>query len=108
MNYTDHPLTLALATAVPLEIERLREADEELRTQLIAERTGEAIADLIAAHGDDLLFGGRHCASTFAAVARALACLAWQPGGVTFAGLHCCARHDLCLAADAELEATVR
>jgi hypothetical protein len=47
-------------------------------------------ADEIASHGDDLQFGGKHCAPTFAALARGLAVLAHQPGGVSFAGLHWC------------------
>lgn len=47
----------------------------------------------VAAHGDDLEFGGKHCRSTFAALARGLAALSFPPGGVVFGGSHWCARH---------------
>lgn len=47
----------------------------------------------VAAHGDDLEFGGKHCKSTFAALARGLAALSFAPGGVVFGGSHWCAHH---------------
>lgn len=49
-----------------------------------------AASSQVAAHGDDLQYGGRHCAATFAHLAKGLAALAYQPGGVTFAGAHWC------------------
>lgn len=52
-----------------------------------------AAASTIGSHGDDLQFGGKHCAPTFAALARGLAALSFAPGGVTFLGAHWCARH---------------
>lgn len=52
-----------------------------------------AYAEVIAAHGDDLQFGGKHCASTHAALARGLAALSFLPGGVVFLGRHWCATH---------------
>jgi hypothetical protein len=36
------------------------------------------------------LYGGKHCAEAFNALARGLAALAYQPGGVKYAGLHWC------------------
>jgi hypothetical protein len=42
-------------------------------------------------YGDDLLYGGNHGAKTFAALAVAIAHMAQEPGGITFAGLHWCA-----------------
>lgn len=95
----DH-LALALAAAVPLEIARLRALPDEERAREIKARTGQAVAVLLGEHGDDLLFGGRHCAEAFAALATGLACLAWQPGGVTVFGQHFCADHTQCRAAE--------
>jgi len=95
----DH-LALALAAAVPLEIARLRALPDEERAREIKARTGQAVAMLLGEHGDDLLFGGKHCAEAFAALATGLACLAFTPGGVRFAGLHFCADHTQCQAAE--------
>ncbi|MER7213158.1 hypothetical protein ABT340_39360, partial [Streptosporangium sp. NPDC000239] len=53
-------------------------------------------------YGDQLQFGGRHCVDTFVEAVTALACLSWMPGGVTFAGLHFCVRHEECHTAAAE------
>ncbi|MFK0244563.1 hypothetical protein ACIQUM_07680 [Amycolatopsis azurea] len=82
----DHP---ALEAALPVgvlvalgEIERLSEAQRQ-------KQASEA-ASMIAAHADDLMFRGKYTRQAFAAVSRALAILAFQPGGVTFAGLHWC------------------
>lgn len=102
---SSHPLTLSLAVAVPLEMQRMRHVDDELRAQIIAANTGLAVATLLGEYGDQLQYGGPRCAETFAGVARGLACLAWAPGGVTFDGMHFCARHELCEKADAELAA---
>lgn len=104
MREARHPLAGMLAIAVPAEIDRLRQVDDELRAQLIAAHTGRPVAELIGEQGDVLLYGGRGCVDAFATVARGLACLAWAPGGVTFAGLHFCAHHEECERADAELE----
>jgi hypothetical protein len=51
---------------------------------------GRELADTIAAHSDDLMYGGKHCAETFNALADALAVGARAPGGVFFRGLHWC------------------
>lgn len=55
--------------------------------------SARAHAGVIAAHGDDLQYGGKHCAGAHAAVARGLAALAFAPGGVDFLGAHWCAEH---------------
>jgi len=91
----DH-LALALSAAVQLEIFRLRSLPDEERAREIKAHTGRAVAVLLGEHGDDLLFGGKHCAEAFAALATGLACLAWQPGGVTVFGRHFCADHTQC------------
>lgn len=81
-------LTTALAAAVPLEIGLVRQLDEGQR-DLLRER----LAPMLQQGGDDLLYGGRLCATTFAAYTRALALLAFAPGGVTAFGLTFCATH---------------
>jgi hypothetical protein len=89
----DHSLLpTALAFAVPLHIMQIRTWSDGRRSAARAED-----AQTIASHGDDLQFGGKHCAATFNALARGLAQLADAPGGVTFAGLHwCTSPHEEC------------
>jgi hypothetical protein len=76
-------LRISLQAAVALWIEQARDWTPERRVE-----EARAGAPAIAAHGDDLQFGGKHCAETFNALARGLACCAYQPGGVTFLGDH--------------------
>lgn len=81
-------LRASLEASVPIAIHDLRyHSWEEL--QRLATESSTAIAS----HGDDLQFGGKKCASTFAALARGLAALAYVPGGATFLGIHWCAVH---------------
>ncbi|MFZ3491782.1 hypothetical protein ACODT5_00825 [Streptomyces sp. 5.8] len=57
----------------------------------------EELLDTIAAHGDDLLFGGAHRKPARVALAKALALLATAEGGVTILGVHACiAMHEGC------------
>lgn len=88
-------LLTTLELAVPMHIAEVRTHSEEWRA-------GEArrCADVIAAHGDHLQFGGKYCAATFNAVARGLALGACQPGGVTYHGKHWCLDHDACTQAE--------
>lgn len=79
-----------LAIAVPAEIGKLREA-EEGRGAVVASRLRDPDGPLMT--GDAVLYGGQGCATGFAAFARALAVLAFQPGGVRFGPLHWCAAH---------------
>lgn len=82
----DHPLLEAmLPVAVLTALDDLARLPDTERQHLASEA-----ATTIGSHGDDLMFGGKHTAAAFAALARALALLAHQPGGVTFAGLHWC------------------
>jgi hypothetical protein len=79
-------LAIALESAVPLWI-------EELRPLTAAERQKKARKGVqaICEHGDVLQFGGGkpgQVAEAFNAIARGLAALAYQPGGVTFCGRH--------------------
>ncbi|MEU1812980.1 hypothetical protein [Micromonospora aurantiaca (nom. illeg.)] len=88
----DPLLTTALAAAVPLHLMQMRTWSAERRATARAEDT-----QTISSHGDDLQFGGKHCAAAFNALARGLAQLADAPTGVTFAGLHwCTSAHDEC------------
>lgn len=81
-----------LATAVLVEIDRMRGMGEPYRLAT-ARKCGQYIAE----HGDNVLFrsGDRKhtTAKAFAVLARGLAVLAFQPGGVTFAGHLWCATH---------------
>jgi hypothetical protein len=47
-----------------------------------------SIAEMIAAHGDDLVFGGKHCAATFNSLAKGIALTALvADGGICFMDL---------------------
>lgn len=94
-------LAFTLELAVPLRIIELRGARGEERYRLAREA-----ADVIAAHGDDILFrsprrGGT--ARATAALITGLACAAFQPGGVRFGPLAWCAAHPGHRWADNEL-----
>jgi hypothetical protein len=85
-----------LAVAVPVAIAEVRALTEAARLALAAE-AGQYIAE----HGDDLMFRSKagRSADAFTWLARGLACAAYQPGGVSFAGMHwctarCCRCHD--------------
>jgi hypothetical protein len=77
-----------LALAVPLRIEELRAKPPAERVQL-----GRRAGQLIAEHGDDLLFGGRCAREAWTALVTGLAACAFAPGGVSFAGLYWEAEH---------------
>lgn len=101
-GHINETLADTLQVAVPLrinELHRLRpdERDERIR------RWAQEAADIVAQHGDKLMFRDRHSrrgigtAGVFDALARGLAAGAWVPGGVTWAGLHWCTQpHDQC------------
>lgn len=76
-------LLAALDAAVPLWILEFRELPRE---EVLGRARG--LEEVIAAHGDDLLFGGRRCAEAFNAVAKGIAALSFCPGGVTVFGRH--------------------
>jgi hypothetical protein len=78
-------LHLTLQTAVPLHIEEVRKWTPEQRIAYCHEH-----ADTIASRSDDLMYGSRkkgEVAKLFNVLARALACLAFQPGGARFGEL---------------------
>lgn len=84
-------LATSLAAAVHLEMLRLRDHTPQQRA---AEVRSAGVH--IGAHGDTLQYGGPGTVSVFTTTAKALAVLAYQPGGVTFAGMHFCTQHQLC------------
>lgn len=89
-------LAAALLVAVPLRMQEIalwtsqrRANDAAWAMELM--RAGAA--------GDVLLYGGEpgRPAAAFAALTRGLAALAYEPSGVTVAGLHWCTAHAECL-----------
>lgn len=95
---SDHSVLIqSLLFAVPLWMHELRDCTEE---QVIARAKG--CAQVIAEKGDALQFKAKSASSrkstahAFNRLAEGLACAAYQPGGVTFAGLHWCvgSRHS--------------
>jgi hypothetical protein len=87
MSYPEedlHPvLRVSLQAAVPLHMHEVRDWSFDQRAGAAAE-----CADVIAAHGDDLMYGGKHTADAFNKLALGLACAAYQPGGINFLGDH--------------------
>lgn len=77
-------LLIALDLAVLLAIEDVRGWTPEQRIAYCHEH-----AQVVAERSDDLMYGSSKKGETariFAVLARALACLAYAPGGVRFAG----------------------
>lgn len=97
MKTEDNPaLITSLQAAVPLWILEVRDWPEIQRAAMGGE-SGQYIAE----HGDELMYGGKkgRAAAAFNHLARGLACLAYAPGGVSFAGEHWCVNHAECLEA---------
>ena len=106
LSIADDPrqITLAesLAFAVPLWIDDIRDLTDEQRIAR-AKRCGAAVAE----RGDVLQFGSSKpgkAAEVFNALAEGLACAAYQPGGITFAGRHWCTDHAACVSAEASAD----
>ena len=92
----DLPELGLLAVAVPMRIAELRGVGDDERLKIAAE-----CGQHIAGHGDDLMFRSRpgRSAEAFNKLALGLACAAYLPGGITFAGQHYCTDHAACTAA---------
>lgn len=104
---TDRPLQdivliETLRLAVPMWADDLRRMSPDDRQLHIRAWASDAV-DQVASRGDTLQFGGKRgaAANVFNHLARGLAALSFQPGGVTFAGEHWCVDHADCEAADA-------
>jgi hypothetical protein len=88
---TEMVLIETLRLAVPLHITQMRELTEDQRMVV-----GRRCAQTIAEWGDALQFKGgngesrRRTREAFNALAKGLAALAHQPGGVEFRGVHWC------------------
>jgi hypothetical protein len=80
---SDALLRTTLQAAVPLWMHSVRSWSTERRVQ-----EASKCAQVIAEHGDDLMFGGKHTTETFNKLALGIACAAYQPGGITFMGDH--------------------
>jgi hypothetical protein len=97
VNATDL-LVDVLRVAVPLRIDEANRKSPALRTHMLHAWRVNAV-DAVAYRGDQLLFASKPhkgeggTADTFNHLARGLAALAFQPGGVRFGGLIWCARH---------------
>ena len=99
----DDPRQITLVTSleflVPLwmwEVRNLTDSQREARAH--------RYAGIVAERGDVLQFGSSkkgHATEVFNALAEGLACAAYVPGGVTFAGRHWCVDHRACLEAEA-------
>jgi hypothetical protein len=84
-------LLAALEERVPVEIEAMRPWDRDRRIAL-----AHSLVDTIACGGDVLSYGSMkkgakgdaEVAEVFSALARGIAAGAFQPGGVTFIGMH--------------------
>ncbi len=80
------PLLIALEAAVPLAILEMRRLSPEMRIEI-----AHGLAETVASKSDILMFGSKkkgEVAEIFNAVARGLAACAYQPGGVTWCGIH--------------------
>lgn len=91
MKHSDDTRRMVLRETLRLAVPRhLNELDGLPLDMLTSIATASAVT--VGTHGDDLQFGGKHCAEAFNALARGLAVaalVAW--GGVTYEGLHWCA-----------------
>lgn len=84
----DDPVLLkaALSVSVPLWIQELSPLSHEERLEI-----GLECACGLTQKGDNILYKSQRAGETahaFNALAKGLACLSFQPGGVKFAGLH--------------------
>lgn len=99
-----HPMVDALLVAVPIEILNQQGWTDAARFEF-----ARSHADALQSGADAAQFGGGggrgEGAAYFAALARVLAAMAYQPGGVTVFGQHWCTDHAACLAAQAEVAA---
>lgn len=98
------PLTDFLTVAVPLEIERMADADPQTRIDYARARweifqpnggKQEKTAARLTG-GAVLATDGARAGEEAAIVAQVLAAMAYQPGGVTAFGQHWCTNHAAC------------
>lgn len=89
----------SLRAAVPVWREEFAHMhSDQLRDYINQHKRGDILN--VCARGDILMYGGGgkgEAAEVFNSLARGLAALSLQPGGVTFAGMHWCQNHEQCL-----------
>jgi len=96
-QYPSTPLSIAMSAAVPLEIMAIKQRGGPTEEDFAILSSG--LANLLAEHGDLLLFGGAPrkidsrqepitCAEIFTKTAKAIAVLAFSPGGVDLFNQH--------------------
>ena len=96
-SHKSSPLDLELLRTFLLGLVPLAIAEQQGATDEDIEATRARCLDLIASHGDALQFGGRYRAESRTALAKAIALLARQPGGITQFGIHACTHeHEFC------------
>jgi hypothetical protein len=89
-------LTCTLAAAVPLRLAELDSLAGETRTDVIRAWREDALEQILA-HGDIILYPAKkrgETAAAFNTLARGLAVMALNPGGVAFIGQVWCAAHS--------------
>jgi hypothetical protein len=85
----DSTLAVSLSGAVPLWAMKIRQEHPSDWDYIKAR--AEACSQVIAEHGDNILFKSKkpgETARAFNALAEAIACLSFLPGGVTVFGQH--------------------
>ena len=94
MSADESLIALTLSVAVPLRLGQLAKLPPSLRELTRASWAKDAVEPL-GSHGDALQYGGKKgtAADTFNHLARGIAALAGQPGGVTAFGMTWCAVH---------------
>jgi hypothetical protein len=100
-------LTAALDAMVPVAMRRMADWSAADRVRYAREKWASMTTmDSGLSGGAELLHGGKAAKTELAILVDVLAALAFQPGGVVFAGLHWCTDHDEC--ENAEKEARTR
>lgn len=75
-------IRLHLQVVVPLLVDAWRRGERPIPSD--EERS--ALVDVLTAHGDDLMFGGRHCRDALNALTQLVAFASLVPGGVRVFG----------------------
>lgn len=88
IDFGGHQLPGMLEVAVPLQIANIEQLTGQPTEHEIEQ--ARAFADTLGEQGDVLLYGGKRgeAAKIFVALARAVAVLAFCPGGVRLFGCH--------------------
>ena len=92
LRWTDEAIRLRMMRDLGYpDIKAKRDFDDPADYHAQFSRPGEPDVSYPLGSADDMMYGGRDCGKGFAAVAKALALLAYGYGGVTFGPLRWCA-----------------